>query len=819
MITNEQIFVGRENELKILQNCLNGIFNNTLQICLVSGGPGDGKTTLVEYFAEIAKEENQNLDYIIGNCDIITGKHDMYEPFRDIFAQLIGIRARNIESYMTPEREYDTRNKIQLVAEILKKVAPDLIGTIIPIAGLISKAVFSATDQIIKRRIIVSNSEDVKIKHNEICNQSVNFFRQRSQNENPLILIFDDIQWIDDSSLKLLIYLIKNLQDVAIMIILTYRDELTPGPRNLIDYVKRNYDPQQIDLRKAKDESGREFVKQFLKGNNCEFEDEKFLEAFLDLTGATPIFSVELLHFLKSRGVLTMTPFGIWKEAMGVTDWQPSLSTRFKDDIDPLIEERLSQLSEVMLEILRVASVQGYEFAAQVVALVTGLDERSVLRMLSSELGKKYDLVREITEEVIGENIVSYFRFTNVLYQKHIYDRLGTGEKRFLHKKVAEAINHLYCADTSSVAVQLARQYELGKDLVKATNHLIYVGESLVKTANYDEALSIYHKALTLAREANYSSGIVDALRFIAVNVKLNKDTKKDIEEAKPLLEESRTLAESEGMLKELCYILRGMGRVYRKERDDTLAMYYYMESLHIAKQLGSKNDIGACYNNIGTLAAYKMRFEDACFYYEKRYQIAKDMDDEVGKVKVLMNWSTALHGLADQKPEHKNKYLLDAHKMLKDAEAENKLQRNPDRAIGIMIIKARIYTKEGELGQAMVELRDSIQELNGKDLGGRRREVLEALVHLMAAKGSRDYLLPEIIGYLEPKLNTERSQQEIHDLTNRVRNRWDDNSFVEAKERGAQTDDKELDKKLIKRGLEYLDSNIRIGSTTTNRD
>ena len=277
MDTSDNVFVGRGDELTVLRDALGLAAEGTLQICLVEGDPGDGKTTLVEHFAQDAKCANQSLDYAIGTCDIYTGKHDIYDPFRDIFAQLTGIRAKSVGNLMVAEREFDTRNLIQITTKTLMEFAPELIGTLIPGASLISKVVISTADKVTQRRIKITSDKE-EVKHEEIRKQSVAFFEKRASNQSPLIVILDDVQWMDQLSLELLEYLIEKIKRTAMLLILTYRPDepdASDGTNqvtlpSLIKWINEKRNPPKIDLRESRSsrERGLEFVKQFLERNN-----------------------------------------------------------------------------------------------------------------------------------------------------------------------------------------------------------------------------------------------------------------------------------------------------------------------------------------------------------------------------------------------------------------------------------------------------------------------------------------------------------------------------------------------------------------------
>lgn len=748
------VFVGREFELDQLNKVLKTASEGSLQICLLAGDPGDGKTTLVEHFTKGVKDNSRNLDYAIGTSDINSGQHDIYDPFRDIFTQLTGMRAKSIESFMATEREFDLRNLIRFTVEILRDFAPELIGTLVPGAALVSKAGLSVTDKVIKRRIEVANDIESTVRHEEIRQQSVLFFQKRTK-EGPLVLIFDDMQWMDELSLKLLRHLIDHLPNVALLLILTYRpSELVPLDEdrhnltsNLINKVKQDYNPLEIDLRESRIHRGFDFVSQFLEENDCNITDNNgFVDEFLKRTEARPIFAVELLNFLKDRNVLQQNSLGIWEEVDSTWKEMSPRLTR----LAALTDARLSRLSEELREILRIASIEGFEFTAQVIVSITGIDERTVLRVLSDELSKRHDFVREMSEGRIGEKIVSHFRFTNVWYQDHIYKSISLGEKRLLHEKVASSLEALYGEHASQIAVNLSRHYEGGQNPTKAAFYLIEAGVQQASNKQHEEAFRTLEQALKLAHSASYTRGMVDALRYIAVKVKLDQGGKKAFADAEELLKECIHLAEKENFGDVLGYANRAMGRVHRYFGRYTEAMYCYMESLNIAKQSGDNKGIGACFTNMGVLAQAEERYENARFYFEKRLKLAEEMDDDEGKLLAYFNLGICLRQLAENNEEGREYVLEQAGQVLGQAKQINDLLINSSRDVGIKIEQAHVLVLRGNFASAAMLLHESINDAQKGNFRGRIVAGFLCFADLTVASENKNPLLVKVIDYIK---------------------------------------------------------------------
>ena len=161
---------------------------------------------------------------------------------------------------------------------------------------------------------------------------------------------------------------------------------------------------------------------------------EGFRQALFRQTGGHPLFTIELLRAMQARGDLVQDEEGRWVEGPAL-DWQV-LPAR----VEAVIEERIGRLDAGLHGILAVASVEGESFTPAVVARVQGLGQRQLLRHLSQELGKRHRLVREQEEVKAGRQLLSRYQFSHVLFQRYLYDNLGSGERRHLHAEIAQAL-------------------------------------------------------------------------------------------------------------------------------------------------------------------------------------------------------------------------------------------------------------------------------------------------------------------------------------------------------------------------------------------
>src|SRR5690242_3375306 len=87
----ETVFVGRERELKRLDDFLSRALLGHGQVAFVTGEAGSGKTALISAFIDRARQAHEDLLVAMGNCNAQSGIGDPYLPFREVLAVLTGL--------------------------------------------------------------------------------------------------------------------------------------------------------------------------------------------------------------------------------------------------------------------------------------------------------------------------------------------------------------------------------------------------------------------------------------------------------------------------------------------------------------------------------------------------------------------------------------------------------------------------------------------------------------------------------------------------------------------------------------------------------
>jgi DNA-binding SARP family transcriptional activator len=510
---DQPIFVGRENEMARLDQALDQALDGQGQVVFIVGEPGSGKTLLATKFFQQGMQSNPDLLAIKGRCNAYTGYGDPYLPFMEMMQMLTGeIEARWAGGEITGGHARRLWRSMPDVLGALLENGPDLIDRLLSGASFLSRARAGAPDQAVDLAALLEGRADAasgpaNLQQTDLFTQYTKLLQMLSR-RHPLVLVVDDLQWADPGSIGLLFHLVRRLSGSRILLIGAYRPEeiatgrmMPSGPERhplepVIHELQLEFGDMFIDLDKTE---GRKFVDAFIDSEpNC--LSEEFREEFFQRTDGHPLFTVELLRGLQSRGELTKDDSGRW-----IAD--SSLNWKFLPPrVEAVIAERIHRLPNESQSILTAASIEGEEFTAEVIALSTGVDEEQVLSWLSGPLSHKHHLVQAQDLKWLGDQRLSHYRFRHFLFQKFLYDQLDPVQRAHLHQAVGTALESLHVEEVGKLAVSLARHFEEAGMTVKAVEYLLQAGERAARLFANDEAIAHFKHGIELVNTLGESA-------------------------------------------------------------------------------------------------------------------------------------------------------------------------------------------------------------------------------------------------------------------------------------------------------------------------
>lgn len=484
--------VRREVQMAQLWQAYQALERGSCQLCFIPGEAGTGKSVLLDLFARELDEKTENTLIASTFCCIRSEYSIPYQPFKELLKQLMQeVRENEEVEKQTRTRGEKLKEAFAFSARMLLEHAPDLIDNFIPVG-----TVLGAIGQ-----HFMGNGEEKPEKNSapdeaKIIEEYINTLRAVSS-KYRLVLLIDDLQWIDKPSVNLLYQLSVVLRDCPVLIVGSYRstdiDVAMDGEKHpmdrLINEVKISYGNVFIHLDNIDIRDRRRFMDNLLD-REANVYDAVFRNVLFERTGGNPLFVSELVCLLKEEGVLEQNEVGIWINHE-IPDWQ-SYPVR----IEGIIRERIGRLEDSMIEILSQASVQGYRFIVQVLSRTMGETERDILMTLSRKLQKQYHLVNEGPCVRSAGKLMSEFNFSNYIFQQYLYQELSATQRMLLHGDIAVILEELFRDNLGEVVGDIARHYELAGEPEKALKYIEITVDKMLDVSGYTEASALLAKAL-----------------------------------------------------------------------------------------------------------------------------------------------------------------------------------------------------------------------------------------------------------------------------------------------------------------------------------
>jgi predicted ATPase len=287
----------------------------------------------------------------------------------------------------------------------------------------------------------------------------------------PLILVFEDLHWIDAGTEEYLASMADAVASVPLMLILTYRVGYAPP-------IPARSFHTALTLHPLSETDAVAMAGQLLGAADM---PPALRQALLDKAEGVPLFIEEVIRTLLDLGLLRREGDGYRVvEGVGHLD--------VPDTIQGIIMARLDRLGEDGKRTVQLASVIGRQFLGRLLQRVAGLAER--LTGLLEEL-KDLEIIYEL-----GLAPEPAYIFKHALIQDVAYQSLLKERRRELHRAVGLAIEEIYADRLAEHAGELAHHFENGGDWQKAFTYLVRSGDRAKAAYANQTALDFYARAL-----------------------------------------------------------------------------------------------------------------------------------------------------------------------------------------------------------------------------------------------------------------------------------------------------------------------------------
>ncbi len=464
----ETRMIGREPEMAALQNCYqDAVQGGETPLFLITGDAGIGKTRLLDEFAGWVSAQPVSPIILRGRATSAT-QSVPYGVFRNLFAKSFEI----LESDGSAQALSKFR---QGMHDFLDADQADLVGQLVGFDFSGSPAV----------RRLLGNPAFSEIA----CLYLVNFFRRLA--ERPLLVLLEDLHWMDDSSLDLITELVSSLgreSEIRLMTVCTSRSqffERRPKWGEGMAGFTRLELPLLGRLR------SRTLIGEIL----CKVEaiPDALYECVINEAEGSPFFIEELIKMLIDEGVIETDkePWLVQLEKLAIVHVPPTLTG--------ILQARLDGLPAAEKLVLQRAAVIGRTFWDGLVRALTRDDreEQQVNGRLASLRARGLVYQHERSSIVGNEEYV----FKHALLLEAAYETVLLKHRRIYHRQVAAWIEANAGERLEEHLAQIAGHYADGVQPELAADWYIRAGERAASQCSMREARNLFEQALNLIRQ------------------------------------------------------------------------------------------------------------------------------------------------------------------------------------------------------------------------------------------------------------------------------------------------------------------------------
>jgi predicted ATPase len=440
-------FVGREREMEALKHAAEQAKAGRGQIVAAMAEPGVGKSRLFFEF----KATSQSGWMVLETFSVSHGKASAYLPVIDLL--------RNYFDISGTDDERKRREKVTGRVLALDRALEDTLPYLFSLLGIVEgDDPLAQMDRQVKKRRTLEAIKRI------ILRESLN---------QPLMVIFEDLHWIDEATQELLNLLADSIGTAKFLLLLNYRPEYSHQWNSKTYYTQLRLDPL-----------GKESAEDMLAALLGDGKDLIALKRLIiELTEGNPFFVEEIVQALFEDGVLQRN--GTVKLAKSMN------AVKVPTTVQAVLASRIDRRPAEEKELLQTLAVLGREFPLGLVKRVTLRPDDTLERGLSRLQAGEF-----IYEQPAAGDVEYVFK--HALTQEVAYNALLVERRKLLHERAGVALESMFADQLDDHLGELARHYSRSDNVAKAVEYLGRAGQQALQRSAYADAISSLSAAIDL---------------------------------------------------------------------------------------------------------------------------------------------------------------------------------------------------------------------------------------------------------------------------------------------------------------------------------
>jgi predicted ATPase len=442
-------FVGREREMAAMAGALAQTAAGHGQIVAAVGEAGAGKSRLMYEFKATIPDGCKVLEaYSVSH-----GKASVWLPVIEL-----------LKSYFEIADEDDDRRRSEKVEAKVRGLDPALADTLPYILSLLGIAGAGSSlammDAAIRRRRTLEAIKRIII---------------RESLKQPLVVILEDLHWIDAETQELLDLLVDSVASARILMLVNYRPEYHHAWGNRTCYTQLRLDP-------LAGQSADEMLDALL-GSDASLQPLKRL--IIDKSQGNPFFMEEIVRALVEQGVLVRN--GATRLA------KPLTGIHIPPTVHGILASRIDALPASEKDLLQTLAVIGKDFPLNLVRQISAIPDDRLEPMLKGLQAGEFIYERPALDE-------TEYTFKHALTQEVAYSSVLMERRRLMHERTGEAIEMLFKERIDDHLAELAHHYSRTANTRKAVEYLFRAGRQAAARFAHSEAIAQLSSALELLK-------------------------------------------------------------------------------------------------------------------------------------------------------------------------------------------------------------------------------------------------------------------------------------------------------------------------------